>query len=72
MSKWFVGLPVTMEVVVEVEAESEEEAIEKGFDVEWSISAEGCDIVNSESHMFVTQGNCCSAVLNEAYATPAK
>lgn len=68
MAKYYVGIPVTMEVGVEVEADSEEEAIEKGFSVEWSLSAKGCDIVNSESHLRVTSGNCCSAVLNSAYA----
>jgi len=68
MAKYFVGLPVTMEICVEVEADSEQEAVEKGFGVEWSITAEGCDILNSEVHEHVTQGNCCSAVLNDAYA----
>lgn len=68
MPKYEVHLPVTMDVVVGVEADTKEEAIEKAFDVEWTANFEGAECFNCETHKHVTRGNCCSAVLNDAYA----
>lgn len=68
MPKYEVHLPVTMDVAIEVEADNEEEAIKKAFDVEWTAKFEGAECCNSEAHNHITRGNCCSAVLNDAYA----
>lgn len=67
MSRYIVGIPVTMHIIVEVEADSEADAIDKGFEVEWTLDAKGCEVIEAESHRHVARGNVCSAVLNDAY-----
>lgn len=68
MPKFFVHIPVSLDLVVEVEAESEAEDLEKGFEMEWSLNPEGAEIDACESHRDLMRGNVCYSVLSTAYA----
>lgn len=67
MKKWEVLLPVAGHVAVEVEAENEEEAIEKALRSE-NITNE--DIQEWDVFKKIIEGNVCHAPLWEAEATP--
>ena len=66
--KYRVHLPVSIDLVVEVEADSEDEAIDKGFQVDRSLNPKGAEIDACEAVKQLTTGNVVHAVLNEAYA----
>jgi hypothetical protein len=72
MTAYSVLIPATMSIEITVEADSEEEAKEKAFDVpfELQIDAEESDkekiyLHEFELHQHVTTGNVCYAVLND-------
>ena len=68
MAKYRVHIPVTLDLVVEVEADSEEAALKAGMQVDWSLNPEGAEIEATESHTDLLIGNVCHAALSQAYA----
>ena len=64
MKKFGVTIPLTGYVYVELEAESEEEAVAKGMAEDFSV----VDIEDWETVEQVCQGNICYAMENKAYA----
>lgn len=64
MATYGVSLPITGSVYVEVEANSEEEAIEKALESEVTSD----DIEGWETHQQIVQGNVFYGQLNEAHA----
>lgn len=67
--KWEVSIPITGYITVEVEAESEQEAIELGLD---SSDLTIDNIVEWKAHEYIAKGNVCYASVNTAEATPLK
>lgn len=64
MKRYSVSIPITGYVIVEIDAESEEAAIEAALDTEIT-----SDLIEEwETHRQVTRGNVCSAILNSAEA----
>jgi len=66
MKKYCVSIPATMAIHIYVEAETEEKAIEKAFEVEFTLNLDGLgvEIGEFETHHTVCRGNVLSAVLN--------
>lgn len=70
MREWMVSLPFTGFICVPVQAVDEQSAIDAAFDAvpdDWEK-----EIVEMQFHQHVTQGNMCSAVLNDAEAEPSE
>lgn len=63
---YYVEVPFTGKVGLYIAAESEKDAIDKAFDVA-DINGKN-QSVETEFHRHVTQGNMCSAILNNAWA----
>ena len=71
MKKFNVEIPLSGSIWYQVEASSEEEAIDKAFEVDWSIRFESeneCDLVELNLLRHVVEGNVSYATLNDAYA----
>lgn len=69
MPTYDVYMPVTMSIIIQVEAENEEAAIDEAFEKDWRINITGdAELHECEMHKHVTRGNVCSAVLNSAFA----
>ncbi len=73
MKQYWVSIPASARVDVLVEAETEEGAKEKAFDVDFTISLEGKDAELSEFelHDRIVNGNVCYAVHWEIEAEEA-
>lgn len=71
MAKYHVMIPATAAIWFDVEADTEEEAIEAAFNSDFSIDFRGdnCELAEIELHHHVTRGNVCSAVLNSIDVT---
>lgn len=66
-------MPATMSLYFTVEAESEDEAMEKVFEVDFQVTVTGeADLGEFEMVKHVTRGNVTSAVLNSYDIAEAK
>ena len=73
MKKYYVEIPVTMKLMVSVEAETKEEAVEKIFEGDISLETSydgnkfGFVDIEWEIHEKVVEGNVYHGVINEIY-----
>lgn len=72
MPKFKVHIPVSIDLVVEVEAKNAEDALKKGFEADWSLNPQGAEIDATEAHEDLLKGNTCHAVLSQAYVEELK
>jgi len=63
MPKYVVDIPIAGYVSLEIEADSKEEAIDKAF----AQGFEDEDIMELEMYEHITEGNVCSAPLNDLH-----
>ena len=69
MKNFSVTLPIAGTITVEVEANSEEEAIREALMSDWPKDSDGCPIFDElEAYEHLTQGNVLYAPVNEPYA----